>query len=168
MACTRTLKIAFGALLLLAGLLVFDITSQARERGFSTVAGDSKKGSVRSRSLKNYHKLPRRLHRRKAGRSLHDTLFIINGTELINEGRREQAARNRSHLRNKVSYMRTRAGAKIIKVSEKMKRLGEERAAKREAKMLEQMDNLDIRYYRDNEAYDARFPSIVYLELINK
>ena len=42
------------------------------------------------------------------------------------------------------------------------------RAALREARMLEDWDNLDIRYYRNNEAYDARFPSIVYLELINK
>ena len=168
MACTRTLKIALGALLLLAGLLVFDITSQARERGYTTVAGDSKKGKIRTRSLKNDYRSPRHLYRRKAGLSLHDTLFIIDGSALIREGRREEAARQRSHLRNKVSYMRSRSGAKIIKVSEKMKRLGEERAALREAKMLENWDNLDIRYYRNNEAYDARFPSIVYLELVNK
>ena len=161
MACTRTLKIGLGALLLLAGLLAFDITSKARERGFSTIAGDAKKRQiVRQKGNRNY--------RRIAGRSLHDTLFVIDGNELIRESEREQAARYRSHLRNKVSVMRSRSGAKIIKVSERMKRLGEERAAIREAKMLDEMDNLDIRYYRDNEAYDARFPSIVYLELINK
>ncbi|MCJ8310946.1 MAG: hypothetical protein HRU27_18620 [Rhizobiaceae bacterium] len=165
MACTRTLKIALGALLLLAGLLVFDLTSHARERGYTTVAGDGQKRTVRSRSLKNQQKI---IRYRGDRRTLHGSLFILDGNELIRESRREQAARYRSHLRNKVSVMRTRAGAKIIKVSEKMKRLGEERAAKREAKMMAEFDNLDIRYYRNNEAYDARFPSIVYLELLNK
>ena len=97
---------------------------------------------------------------------MHKNLFFFDGSELLRESRREEGARQSGHLRNKVSVMRSRPGAKIIRVSEKMKRLGEERAAKREARMLEELDNLDIRYYRDSEAYDARFPSIVYLDVI--
>ncbi|MEP0944285.1 MAG: hypothetical protein ABJH63_12610 [Rhizobiaceae bacterium] len=168
MACTRTLKLAFGALLLLASILAFDISSKARERGFSTIAGDGvkKRPVVSSKKYRNYRKLPKHLRRRGAGGTLHKNLFFFDGSELLRESRREEGARQRGHLRNKVSVMRSRPGAKIIRVSEKMKRLGEERAAKREARMLEELDNLDIRYYRDSEAYDARFPSIVYLDVI--
>ncbi len=176
MACTRTLKIALIALALLAGLLIVDMTSQARERGFSTVAGDpisksfnrAKVKQLRQhrRSLRNQRRHLR--HRHTGRRSLHDTLFLIDGTELLTERNSEAAIRRNSHLRNKVSVMRRRPGSKIIRVSEKMKRLGEARAAIREEKILKEIDNIDIRFYRDNEAYDARYPSIVYLELLEK
>jgi hypothetical protein len=49
-----------------------------------------------------------------------------------------------------------------------MKRLGEERAANREVKMRQNIDDIEFGFYRESEAYDVRFPSIVYLELIKK
>jgi len=170
MACTRTLKIALVALVFLAGLLILDITSEAREKGFSTIAGSGNskfKLGDRTKRIRN-HKRRVRKHRRGYRRSLHDTLFVIEGTELLKQRNSEQEIRRTSHLRNKVSIVRRRPGSKIIRVSEKMKRLGEERAAIREEKMLKQIDNIDIQFYRDNEAYDVRFPSIVYLELLKK
>lgn len=163
MADTRTLKIALVALAFLAALLIFDIASQATERGFTTIAGDTKSSRTRLKGPK-FRKSQRK-------RSFHDTIFVLDGSRLIEESlanSEERRIRRQSHLRNKVSYMRRRARSKIIKVSPAMKRLGEERAARREAKMLANIENLDIRYYRDNEAYDARYPSIVYLETLKK
>ncbi len=168
MACTRTLKIALVALVFLAGLLILDITAQARERGFSTLAGelDKVRSSVRSKNFRYKRRLSNKLHRNGRRRSLHDTIFVIDGDDLAKRRNDENAIRRNSHLRNKVSNIRRRSGSKFIRVSEKMKRLGEEIAAKREAKMLKQIENVDIRFYRLSEAYDVRYPSIVYLELL--
>ncbi|NKB52051.1 MAG: hypothetical protein GKR97_07500 [Rhizobiaceae bacterium] len=170
MACTRTLKIALVALVFLAGLLILDITAQARERGYSTVAGEFAKArpSIRSKNFHFKRRLSNKSRRHGRRRSLHDTIFVIDGDDLTARRNDQDAIRRNSHLRDKVNQMRRRSGSKIIRVSEKMKRLGEERAARREAKMLKQIDNVDIRFYRNSEAYDARYPSIVYLELIKK
>lgn len=170
MACTRTLKIALAALLFLAGLLIVDIASQARERGFSTVAGDvnSRSGiGVSREKVRGYNRKLRKL-RRKANRSLHDTLFYIEGTELLKQRNSEAEIRRSSHLRNKVNISPRRSASKIIRVSDEMKRLGEERAANREVKMRQNIDDIEFGFYRESEAYDVRFPSIVYLELIKK
>ncbi|MEP1208332.1 MAG: hypothetical protein ABJM29_08840 [Rhizobiaceae bacterium] len=170
MACTRTLKMALVALAFLAGLLIFDMTSQARESGMSTIAGDrGAQANLRAKARKfRAHQRKLRKSKRRGRRSLHDTLFIVDTDDLPAESNTPESIRRNSFLRNKVSVMRRRPGSKIIHVSEKMKQLGEERAAKREERMLEQIDKLDIRFYRDNEAYDARFPSIVFLELLKK
>ena len=170
MACTRTLKIALVALAVLTGLLIIDMTSHARERGFTTVAGDHLAKSRKFKSSKKFRHHNRKLRRelRRSGRSLHDTLFLIDGTDLLLERNSEEQIRRTSFLRNKVSTSRRRPGAKILRVTERQKQLGEARAAIREARMIEQIDELDIRFYRDTEAYDARYPSIVYLEMIEK
>lgn len=71
-------------------------------------------------------------------------------------------------LREKVVYSKQSSASKIIHVSEKMKQLGEARAARREAAMLENLDSIEFRFYRPNEAYDVRFPSIVYLDKLRR
>ena len=166
MACTRTLKIALAALAVLAGLLIIDMTTHAGERGFTTIAGGN---AAKYRNFKSANKF-RRHHRnlRRTDGVRNRALVVIDGTDLLLERNSEEQIRRTSHLRNKVSSSPRRPGAKIIRVTERQKRLGEARAAIREARMIEQIDKLDIRFYRDTEAYDARFPSIVYLEMIEK
>ena len=170
MACTRTLKIALAALAVLAGLLIIDMTTHASERGFTTIAGGK---AAKSRNFKSANKFRRhhrtlRRHARGPNRSRRNAIVVFDGTDLLMERNSENQIRSTSHLRNKVSTSPRRPGAKIIRVTERQKQLGEARAAIREARMIEQIDKLDIRFYRDTEAYDARFPSIVYLEMIER
>ena len=73
-----------------------------------------------------------------------------------------------SFLREKATYSPSRSAAKVLRVTPEQLQIGEARAARREARMLEQIDQLDIRFYRPNEAYDARFPSVVYLDSVRK
>ncbi len=68
-----------------------------------------------------------------------------------------------SGLREQASIGVIRAPAKILSVSNDLKVLGEKRAARREALFDEATDLPNIRFYRPNEAYDRRFPSVVYL-----
>ncbi|MGI9353806.1 MAG: hypothetical protein ACR2PF_01375 [Rhizobiaceae bacterium] len=56
-----------------------------------------------------------------------------------------------------------RPRAKIIQVSDDQKIIGEQRAAGRAGRFNRENGNKYVRFYRDNEAYDVRFPSIVYL-----
>lgn len=53
--------------------------------------------------------------------------------------------------------------ALVIKVPEHLKRLGEKRADQRALAFEEEGEKRQFGYYRDNEAYDLRFPSVVYL-----
>ena len=105
---------------------------------------------------------------RGSGSALAGALFVIDGNEIIAEGQAERERQLGSQLRNKVSYYPRRTRSKFIRVTAEQLALGEERAARRDERMMAQMDDLDIRYYRDTEAYDARFPSIVYLDVIGK
>ena len=170
MACTRTLKIALVALAVLAGLLIVDLTTHASEKGFTTIAGGNVAKTRKFNSSNKFRRHHRKLRRdfRTGRRSARHTLLFIDGSDLLRERNSEERIRRFSHLRNKVSTSPRRPGAKIIRVTERQKQLGEARAAIREARMIEQIDKLDIRFYRDTEAYDARFPSIVYLEMIEK
>ena len=90
---------------------------------------------------------------------------LVDATDLID---RNLAADLGGSLRQKVSYSQTRSLAKIIHVSDEMKDLGEIRAARRESRMLQEIDTIEFGFYRDNEAYDMRFPSIVYLDKLRK
>jgi hypothetical protein len=184
MACTRTLKIALAALVVLTGLMVVEMAVEARERGFRTVAGNAGYVKTRprkinaSRSGKRHARTSRR-HGYRNSRSRgyrNGEVYNAAGAGLLtlgwhgNLGNRydDDYIRRNSLMRDKVSDSPRRSASKIIHVSYKMLQLGESRAAKREARMLKEMENLDIRYYRDNEAYDARFPSIVYLDLLDR
>lgn len=51
----------------------------------------------------------------------------------------------------------------VIKVPEHLKQLGDERAERRAMQFDAEGDKREFRFYRDNEAYDPRFPSIVFL-----
>lgn len=56
-----------------------------------------------------------------------------------------------------------RPSAGIIRVTQREKIIGEERAAARSRRFNRENSSRYIRFYRDNEAYDVRFPSVVYL-----
>ncbi len=57
--------------------------------------------------------------------------------------------------------LRPKAG--IIRVSEHQKQLGRQRAALRNRQLDPESAARNFRFYRPNEAYDVRFPSVVYL-----
>ena len=57
-----------------------------------------------------------------------------------------------------------RPPAKVIQVSHDLKTLGEERAERQADRLNSHGDERVFRFYRENEAYDVRFPSVVYLK----
>lgn len=120
------------------------------------------------RVARNGNRNLRNQNLRGAGSALAGALFVIDGNEIIAENQAERERQLGSQLRNKVSYYPRRTRSKFLHVTAEQLALGEERAARRDERMMAQMDSLDIRYYRDTEAYDARFPSIVYLDLIRR
>lgn len=128
----------------------------------------NKRGYGNRRVARNGNRNLRNRNLRGAGSALAGALFVIDGNEIIAEGQAERERQLGSQLRNKVSYYPRRTRSKFIRVTAEQLALGEERAARRDERMMAQMDSLDIRYYRDTEAYDARFPSIVYLDVIRK
>ena len=73
-----------------------------------------------------------------------------------------------SFLREKTAIQRPGSEAKILHVTPEQRELGESRAARREARMLERFDETEFGYYRPNEAYNIRFPSVVYLDIIRR
>jgi hypothetical protein len=82
-----------------------------------------------------------------------------NGNSVvINEGPREPLG-----LQITGTFFEKRPGAKVIHVSDELKDLGEERAERRRERLNSGHDNRVFRFYRSNEAYDVRFPSVVYL-----
>ncbi len=62
------------------------------------------------------------------------------------------------------TFMEQRAPAKVLTVNNDLKSLGEERAERRRDRYDVDGDKRVFRFYRDNEAYDERFPSVVYLK----
>lgn len=119
----------------------------------------------RYRNGQGYRHNRKRSHRdalREGLRNLPDTRFASIGSLVINEDGRVSFAD--SFLRNKVTYSPQRSIARILHVTDEQLALGEKRAERREAKMLDQIDTIEFGYYRPNEAYDVRFPSIVYLD----
>ena len=62
------------------------------------------------------------------------------------------------------TFVLPRPPAKIISVTDDLKALGNERAERRRDRLNNGTDNRVFRFYRDNEAYDERFPSVVYLK----
>lgn len=132
-------------------MLTFDVAGSS-DRGFRHVAGERNIGrSLRQEFRRDYD------HRATP-------LVILYSDDLL----ADQRDFSDSFLREKAVYQPSRSAAKIQQVSYEQWELGEARAARREAKMLEELDSIDIRFYRPNEAYDARFPSVVYLDTIRK
>ena len=174
MAYVRTLKLALIASTITTGIFIIHINAVASERGFRTVAGT--KMSKQKRSIrKKVRVVKKRKRGNRRGKRYDSNLerLIAYGlvTELDERNDRRENERydlKRGELRNKVSYSPLRTMSKIIHVSDEMLELGEERAARREERMIDQIDEIDIRFYRDNEAYDVRYPSIVYLKMPDK
>lgn len=130
----------------------------AGDRGFQTIAG----GKKQFRSTKSDR---RSIIRHRGSRDYsHGYRNYFEGVLLNLDLENDEPDLTSGFLREKVTYSPTRSRAKIIHVSDRMKRLGEERAARREARMLRNIKNIKFGYYRKNEAYDVRFPSIVYLD----
>lgn len=67
-------------------------------------------------------------------------------------------------LRISGTFFDPRPAANIVRVTDDKKTLGEERAERRRDRLNNGTDNRVFRFYRDNEAYDERFPSVVYLK----
>ena len=62
------------------------------------------------------------------------------------------------------TFMKQRSPAKVLKVSNDLKSLGEERAERRRDRFDAEGDTRVFNFYRENEAFDVRFPSVVYLK----
>lgn len=154
---------------------IFIMSSAVAVMGTSALADSKKHGSGKktfkqpSISASSYK---RGRHRGHGSRRFGSNRSVSNSAQSSNvltmEGGRfawvtyEDAAP--SGLRELVSTSPTRSPSKILHVTREQYEEGESRAARREAKMLANIENIRFRYYRPNEAYDERFPSIVYLE----
>lgn len=142
----RTVSIIVSIATLTSPLLAGNVWSG--DRGFHDVAGEHSR-----------HRDLRRDHRRAA-----IPLVIMYSDDFEND----DEDFSESFLREKVTIMHSRSGPKILQVTQEQFVMGESRAARREQRMLDNFENIDIRYYRPNEAYDVRFPSVVYLDSIRK
>ncbi len=67
-------------------------------------------------------------------------------------------------LREAASPGYFRPKANIIRVPDELRELGEARAAHRDNLFSNYKGEIDVRFYRDREAYDARFPDVVFLD----
>ncbi len=171
----RNIALAFSLVFL--GTTTSSIPAYADGRGFRTIAGNNVvfRGNQASTS--------RFLSRRDVNRNLRSrirssrdrdvrTLRSLNSRLRLRENNRRsfrgRVFRNdgfsSSALRELASPSHTRRRAKIIRVSDEMKRLAEERADRRAARRQNRINSSNFRYYRDNEAYDVRFPDFVYLD----
>ena len=149
-----------GAILLsttIATIPALQYTALAGEKSFRLIAGHDK--GIRNSKRKS--KRSRRHSNRKRNNYYYGAVVDIRGYE-------KRPALSAGFLQNKVTYSPRKSAAKIIHVSDQMKRLGEARAAVREANLLRNIDNIKFKYYRPNEAFDVRFPDVVYLDSIRK
>lgn len=175
MSTTCLRKLALSSSVFLLGLAFATPSSFAGDRGFVTIAGKTKnmyktRGHTyiarsqrpKRRTSKRSVMRDTRHHNRRHYRRDLDGLVIRMPIDAY------EPDLTAGFLREKVRYSPTRSRAKIIHVSSAMKKLAEKRAAAREALYYKEADKIEFRYYRPNEAYDVRFPSVVYLDALRK
>jgi len=147
---SRTLRAAVPALLAATVFTPFASASALAQQVIVSNHGDAIKPAVVSRG-----EIRHRGHRRFYARHHGPFVYWVAYREADVASKKKRAAEPDPVLRPM---------ARILSVSDEQRELGEERAARREALRRSESKDRIYGFYSEREAYDIRFPSVVYLD----